>query len=628
MALPPLTPTHTSPQGAPLGRARSILLIVISLLLALSFIFLWTTRGAMAHLPFLAQQRAQSVGGTLVDTSPWDTAQALAPLAVTAEEIRYAREAQRLADHDVDQAFASALRQATLKQQRRVLTGQALQLSQQIQQIQQLIKEDQAQVDALSHGTSSASAPASGSPSTGDDALDVAKAQLGLDTDELADAQRDLQRASGDQSVRIQEELTAHEASMRQYDNEAKDDGQIAVLSEKKHSTLLSRIQAWFGQNTRYSLILQAQQKAQAAAQALIAKHNQLEAQANAAAAPGAQSSGSFSALDLLRQRRATRQILSIYDDRIQTEQQLATVYEKWAAQVQLQHSIVLHLMLQSFALILFIALGMVIGDVVVRHLMNRMHSERRQTETLRNITEVGIQVVGIVLILLIIFGAPQQTPTILGLATAALTIALQDFILAFLGWFVLVGRHGIHVGDWVEINGVGGEVTEVGLFRTTLLETGSLADKGHPTGRHITFINSFAIRGQFFNFSTAGQWMWDEIKIDVPATDDLHAVVEGIHKLALEETERNAREAEKEWKRGTRGEGLNRFSATPAVDLRPTGSGVEVDIRYVTRASERFDLRNRLYDRIVQLLRRGAGGLPQSHDAASPAQEPASPSD
>ncbi|HEV2213986.1 MAG TPA: mechanosensitive ion channel protein MscS, partial [Terracidiphilus sp.] len=279
MAVPPLTPTHTSPQGAPLGRARSILLIVISLLLALSFIFLWTTRGAMAHLPFLAQQRAQSAGGTLVDTGPWDTAQALAPLAVTAEEIRYAREAERLADHDVDQAFASALRQATLKQQRRVLTGQALQLSQQVQQIQQLIKEDQAQVDALSHATSSASAPASGSSSTGDDALDVAKAQLGLDTDELADAQRDLQRASGDQSVRIQEELTAHEASMHQYDNEAKDDGQIAVLSEKKHSTLLSRIQAWFGQNTRYSLILQAQQKAQAAAQALIAKHNQLEAQ-------------------------------------------------------------------------------------------------------------------------------------------------------------------------------------------------------------------------------------------------------------------------------------------------------------------------------------------------------------
>ncbi|HEU5458273.1 MAG TPA: mechanosensitive ion channel family protein [Terracidiphilus sp.] len=628
MAISPIASPRSSSHAAQLGQARSILLIALSLLLVLCFVLLWTTRGAMASLPFLAHNHAHPGDSNLVDTSPWDTVQALAPLAVTAEEVRYAREAERLADHDVDQAFASALRRATLKQQRRVLTGQALQISQQVQQLQQLIIQDQAQVDALSRKTgSSSAASSSAASSSGSDDLDVAKAQLALDSDELVDAQRDLERASGDQSVRIQEELTAHEAAMRQYDNEAKSDGLIAVISEKKHATLLSRIQAWFGQNSRSHLILQAQQNALNMVQALTAQHNQLEAQTNQQAASENQASGRFSALDLLRQRSATRQILSIYDDRIQTEQQLAAVYAKWAAQVQLQHNIVLHLMLQSFALILFIALCMVIGDVAVRRLMNRMHGERRQTETLRNISEVAIQVLGIIFILLIVFGAPQQTSTILGLATAALTIALQDFILAFLGWFVLVGRHGIHVGDWVEINGVGGEVIEVGLFRTMLLETGSLADKGHPTGRRITFINSFAIRGQFFNFSTAGQWMWDEIQIDVPETDDLQSVVEGIHKLVLEETERNAREAEQEWKRGARGEGLNRFSATPAVALRPTGSGIEVDIRYVTRASERFDLRNRLYDRIVHLMRRGTGGVTPSHDSAT-VQESASPSD
>ena len=110
---------------------------------------------------------------------------------------------------------------------------------------------------------------------------------------------------------------------------------------------------------------------------------------------------------------------------------------------------------------------------------MARPAIERTQMGTLRSILELGIQVLGVVLILLVIFGTPQETPTILGLATAALTIALQDFILAFLGWFVLMGKNGIHVGDWVEINGVGGEVTEIGLISTTLLETGGLADQG-----------------------------------------------------------------------------------------------------------------------------------------------------
>ena len=67
----------------------------------------------------------------------------------TAEENEYARDAERLADHEVDQAFASALRQANLQAQHRVLTGDALALSQKVAQLKQLVKQDQAQVDSL-----------------------------------------------------------------------------------------------------------------------------------------------------------------------------------------------------------------------------------------------------------------------------------------------------------------------------------------------------------------------------------------------------------------------------------------------------------------------------------------------
>src|SRR5205814_1267265 len=81
-----------------------------------------------------------------------------------------------------------------------------------------------------------------------------------------------------------------------------------------------------------------------------------------------------------------------------------------------------------------------------------------------------------------------------------------------FIGWFVLMGRNGIRLGDWVEINGVTGEVIELGMFHTVLLETGNWTDSGHPTGRRVTFTNGFAIEGHYFNFSTSGQWLWDEI--------------------------------------------------------------------------------------------------------------------
>jgi small-conductance mechanosensitive channel len=349
-------------------------------------------------------------------------------------------------------------------------------------------------------------------------------------------------------------------------------------------------------------LIEQALQEAQNEVRSLTAEHTALEAKANAAGAAG-EGPDRASQLAILKNRSIERQILSIDDDRIQTEQQLATVYAKWSDQVKLQHQIVIHLILQSLMLILLILVGMLSLDALARRLMDRPAVDRRQMGTLRSILGLSIQVLGIVLILLAIFGSPKETPTILGLATAALTIALQDYILAFLGWFALMGKNGIHVGDWVEINGVGGEVTEIGLMTTTLIETGGLADQGLPTGRRISFMNGFAIRGQHFNFSSPGQWMWDEITVSVPATADIHAVMDKVHKAVIEETQENSRRAEQEWKHGTRDQSLARFSAEPVVNLRPSGSGIDLQIRYVTSAFRRFELRNRLYQHVVELL-------------------------
>jgi small-conductance mechanosensitive channel len=584
------------------GKARTVLMVLLLALLLICILFLWTSRGVMSNLPSLkGQGTASGTGQSLVDLRPWQTAQGLAPMAVSAEENEYAREAERLADHEVDQAFAATLRLAGLAAQHRTYTGEALTLSQQVAQLQQLKQQDQALVDSL---TAKVAAAKSGAKNgAGNDDLEVAKAQLGLDSDELADAQRDLARASGDNSAQLQDELTAHQASVQKSESQSAAGTQTAVTSAAQHRTLAGRISAWLSQRDRETLIEQAFQQAQNDAHNLTAEHNALEAKANVSAATGQGAVLDHAAqLANLKDRSTERQVLSIDDDRIQTEQQLASVYSKWLAQVKLQHRIVLHLILRSLVVILLILTGMLLCDALVRRFM--AHAlDRRQMRTLRSILELGIQVLGVALILLVLFGMPQQTPTILGLATAALTIALQDYILAFLGWFVLMQKRGIHVGDWVEINGVNGEVTEVGLMSTTLLEIGGLSDQGHPTGRRISFMNSFAIRGLYFNFSTAGQWMWDEITVGVPASVDLPTLMERIQNAVLEEAGENSRRAEEEWKRGTHGEGLSRFSAAPVVNLRPTGSGVEIQIRFVTAASERFDLRTRLYQHVVELL-------------------------
>ncbi len=594
MAHPPASCGSSGFGSSSLGKARTGLFLLLLALLVFCFALFWITRDAMAHLSFLQNGTAKS-NASLVDTRPWQTAQTLASLAVTAEENEYARRAEHLADHAVDQAFAAALRQAQLDAQHRTLTGAALELQQKITQLEKIRDQDQATVDKLSAKAPAAQQKQNAAPAN--DALQVAKAQLGLDNDELADAQRDLERASGDTTAQIQDELAAHEQSMQKYDSQVAS-GEIAVISMAHNQTLAARIAAWFKQQQREALLEQAQQQALGDVQSITAQHNALEARANSATT-SASAADQSAEIASLHDRSAERQILSIDDDRIQTHQRLAAVYGEWAAQVRLQHRIVEHLILTSLMVILIILIGMLVCDALIRRLMDRPALDRRQMRTLRSILQLGVQAVGLILILFVIFGAPRQTPTILGLTTAALTIALQDYIVAFLGWFTLMGKSGIHVGDWVEINNVSGEVADFRLMTTTLLET----DQGLPTGRRITFMNSYAIRGQYFNFSTAGQWTWEEIAAVVPATADVHELTQRVEQAVTEETSENIRRAREEWSRGSRAAGLRSLDPAPVVNLRPSNSGVELHVRYITPAAARFELRNRLYQRIIELL-------------------------
>ena len=598
MSTSPSTP-EAPPRFRSFGRTRLFSVIALLILLALCLVFSWATRGAMANLAFL-RSRQTLPGQSLVDLRPWQTAQTLASLAVTAEEKEYAREAEHLADHEVDQAFAAALRQAELDTRSRVLTGPALALSQKVAQLRQEIAQDQSLVDQLKAKSAAPAAPGKNpAPSTApSDALDVAQAQLGLDSDELNDTQRDLDRATGNLSVRIQQQLASHEASMQQYDNQLHAPGQSAVVSEQAHHTLIARLKAWFDQRARYATIQQALDAARSDTAAITAEHNALETKAEAPPATAVPLT-----LSQIQNRSAERQILAIDDDRIQTSQQLADVYSKWSAQLLVQHQIVLHLIVVSLEWILLIVLGMILGDTLVRRLMSRPSFDRRQTQTLRTILEVSVQVIGILLIALVLFGPPQQTATLIGLATAALTIALQDYILAFLGWFVLAGRHGIRVGDMVEINGVSGEVLEVGLIGTTLLETTSLLEQGEPTGRRVSFLNSFAIRGQYFNFSSDSQWMWDEISVSVPAGQDVYALAKSVEQAAHDETGESSRLAEQEWTHSLRGAALTQPKADPIVTLRPSGGSIEIRVRYVTCARGRSEVRDRLFRTILALL-------------------------
>lgn len=577
----------------------AVLLAILGLALAGSFL----TRGVMEYLPFLQAKKGgwtgEYVSHGIVDQRPWQTAATLAALAQSAEERELAREAERLADHEVDQAFSQSLRQASLDKP--VLTGKALALQQRVNELQQTIKNDQAQIAAL---TASAGALSAGGAEKGGD-LDVAKAQLELDQNELADSIEDFARASDDQRVKLQQELAARKAMTKKYyDQATKDDGETAVTSAEQYKTLAQQVSAWWSHRRRKQLIAQAEQLARADVAALTGDQAQLKADADAYASKSLDAAPSRAdRIERLQRMSALQNIQSILNDRLDAQRQLVTLYGRWGKQVEIQDKIVIHLMLISLALIAAICVLTILAGWGLQVALERVIRDMRQRQTMKTVLNLGTQVVGLILVLLVVFGVPRQMPTILGLATAGLTVVFQDFILAFCGWFVLMGSNGVRVHDWVEIDGVGGEVVELNLFRTWLLETGNWTANGHPTGRRVSFLNGYAIRGKYFNFSTVGQWMWDEIKISVPPGAKLHPLVEKVYDVSVKATESDAKMAESEWKRVTHEEGSPQFSAMPSVNMRPAGAGVDIVVRYITRAGVRLQARNQLFEKIVELM-------------------------
>jgi small-conductance mechanosensitive channel len=624
-----------------------------------------------AAMPGKSLRAADTATG--VDEDAFALAQKLAPLADGPEEQKLADVAQRLADHELDLEFAAALRQ--LEAHPPVLSAEAQAIQGRLQKSQKLLEADEASVAQL---TTAVAQAGDAQRSSLQDQLDLVATQLELDKDEVQEANQDLLEAGGNQHQRIENMMQEHAAAEKLHPAPPvtlpATSGQGLVHRIQQWSAL-RRKQEWLayaGAQAAANASRLSKDRQELAARLEAAKaeipelaHHTKSAKtagtdstsinrmpsvstggiapsagvrstdtspgaARSAATPstGAPSATTLPAqnhapttasatptlLSTTRQISADQRILTLLDQRIADLKQLASAYQSWDAATASETLALLHGMLQSAAIVVAIILLLLFLDRWLENLLGRTKLDRRQVETLRSVTRVALQIVGVLIILLIVIGMPSQLGTMIGLAGAGLTVALKDFIVAFIGWLVLMGRNGVRLGDWVEINGVSGEVVELGMFHTVLLETGNWTDSGRPTGRRVTFTNSFAIEGHYFNFSTSGQWLWDELIVLVPFDKDPNLIAEAINKEVVAATAASATQAEQEWHRTAPGRRGSVFSATPGISVKPAVGGVEIAVRYITRASERFQLRSKLFQSAVRLL----GNNPQAPAVAS----------
>lgn len=133
-----------------------------------------------------------------------------------------------------------------------------------------------------------------------------------------------------------------------------------------------------------------------------------------------------------------------------------------------------------------------------------------------------------------------------LGLVSAAIVIALQDVAISFFGWSVIMVSRKFIIGDRLEIDGTLGDVIDIQLLRTTLLEINNWLGVDQPTGRVVIIPNSFVFRSKVFNSCHCHPYTWEKLEVTITFSTPVADATELFSRILEEETRQDFADAQK----------------------------------------------------------------------------------
>jgi small-conductance mechanosensitive channel len=204
------------------------------------------------------------------------------------------------------------------------------------------------------------------------------------------------------------------------------------------------------------------------------------------------------------------------------------TSLERWRDGVRNQYELELKetaIRVIAFGVVIFII--MAVAEVWRRAIFRYVHDVRRRYQFLLLRRILLWCVIGIT-IAFALASEIGSIATFAGLITAGIAVALQNVILAIAGYFFLIGKYGVRVGDRVQISGITGDVIDIGLIRLHLMEVGGSGSDRHPTGRVVVFSNSvvFQPTASFFKQIPGTSFVWHEVSL-VLAPDSDYSLAE-----------------------------------------------------------------------------------------------------
>ncbi|MGO4822290.1 MULTISPECIES: mechanosensitive ion channel family protein [unclassified Flavobacterium] len=204
-------------------------------------------------------------------------------------------------------------------------------------------------------------------------------------------------------------------------------------------------------------------------------------------------------------------------------------------------------------------------------------------------------------ILLTLIFSDKLGSLTVaLGVAGAGIAFALQEVIASFAGWLAIMFGGFYNTGDRVQLGGIRGDVMDIGVLRTTIMETGQWVDGDLYNGRIVLIANSYVFKEPVFNYSGEFPFLWDEIKIPIQFGSNYEQAQEIILNAGIAVAGDLSIKSKEKWHSLQNKYRLEDAQTEPMLSLIANDNWAEYTLRYVVGYKKRRTTKTILFSKIM----------------------------
>ncbi len=240
---------------------------------------------------------------------------------------------------------------------------------------------------------------------------------------------------------------------------------------------------------------------------------------------------------------------------------------------------------------------------VVIEYGALKRSEDERSRYQLRKTISLVFWVIVVLITLRAVVENPQAIMVAYGLVAAGIAVSLQDFFKNFVGGIMLLTSRMYRVGDRIEVDSIKGDVMDVGMLYTTLLEIQGWVDGDQATGRINTIPNGYVISKAIHNYSKDHNFLWDEISIPITYESDWRKAQEVITEIVSRETAEATQSAEEGIQKIGERYYLSKRNTEPAVYITMTDNWIELHIRFVVEIRDRRLIHNQITEKLLEAI-------------------------